>query len=325
MDSLIVSHVLLKPIDIDLLRRKLKREFKLDGFGRINRIDILSINQDGFAEIKIGFRCTKKKDILELRDTVYYQICEQPVRMNLSDEADEGYWILSLKCLPSHNRWSDLGIADIKLNDSTDQVDTQKGISETDILQKMDELEDKVKRQQDVIYQLLGGLFNHDTQAGSVDELVSVLLKIQPLDVLKDTSKWTIYPTTRQGDENAEKIAIMQQKMFEIEDQNKKFKNKIYDLTFALQQLGASLYNQTTQQQSWRELRDIFIHDGGYDDLTEPLMNTSKWRHPTTRQGDENERRIDELEKKLGDFGTLFPQKITEERQNVTFDLCGNA
>jgi len=239
MDSLIVSHVLLKPIDIDSLRRKLKREFKLDGFGRINRIDILSINKDGFAEIKVGFRCTKKKDILELRDTVYYQICEQPVRMNLSDEVHEGYWILSLKCLPSHNQWSDLGIPDIKLNHSTDQVDTQKAISEADILQKIDELEDKVKRQQDVIYQLLGGLFNHDTQKGSVDELVSVLLKIQPLDLLKDTSKWTIYPTTRQGDDN--------------------------------------------------------------------------------------ERRIDELEKKLGDFGTLFPQKITEERQSVSFDLCGNA
>jgi len=317
MDSLIVSHVLVE--SIDLVKRKLKREFKLDGFGRIDQINILSVNPDGYAEITVAFRYTDKNDIIELRDTVYSQMRDQPVRMHLSKEACEEYWILSLQRLPSYDSWDDTGIPDIqKMNHSTDQI-------ETDILQKIDDLTDKVQRQQDVIYQLLGGLYNHETQTQTLDNLVCLLLKKQPLDIFKDTSKWTIYPTTRQSDDHAKRISILEVEICELKDEKKHMLGRLDDLTFALQQLGASLYNQKTQAQSWRELRDIFIHDGGYDDLREPLVNTSKWTYPTTPQGDENERRIDELEKKLGDFGTLFPQKITEERQSVSFDLCGNA
>jgi len=46
---------------------------------------------------------------------------------------------------------------------------------------------------------------------------------------------------------------------------------------------------------------------------------------PTTRQGDENARRIDEIEQKLSQIGKLFPpSKVTEERIKSSFSLCGN-
>jgi len=110
-----------------------------------------------------------------------------------------------------------------------------------------------------------------------------------------------------------EKMTKMKEEQDEMKTELKEQKNRMCDVSYALQELAASLFNQKTQKQSWRELRDIFIHDGGYDNLTEPLVNTSKWRYPTTRQGDELEERMNELEEKLSYFGTLFPSNISSK------------
>jgi chromosome segregation ATPase len=111
----------------------------------------------------------------------------------------------------------------------------------------------------------------------------------------------------------AKDIKLMKEEQDEMKTELKEQKNRMCDVSYALQELAASLFNQKTQKQSWRELRDIFIHDGGYDNLTEPLVNTSKWRYPTTRQGDELEERMNELEEKLSYFGTLFPSNISSK------------
>ena len=105
----------------------------------------------------------------------------------------------------------------------------------------------------------------------------------------------------------------MKEEQAEIKTEIKEQKNRMCEVTYGLQQLSASLFNQDTQKQSWRELRDIFIHDGVYDHLTEPLVNTSKWRYPTTRQGDELEEKMNALEEKLSYFGTLFPSNISSK------------
>ena len=162
----------------------------------------------------------------------------------------------------------------------------------------------KIKIQGDILYQLIGGLFHHEKQAGGIDTFVAMLHGSQPNNCRKnDEEYYRQYPTTRQGD-------VLEHRMDDlsalVRSEIRDLKNRMCDVTYALQQLGASLFNQETQKQSWRELRDIFIHDGVYDDLEEPLVNTSKWRHPTTRQGDELERRLDALEAKLAQFGDLF-------------------
>ena len=162
----------------------------------------------------------------------------------------------------------------------------------------------KIKIQGDILYQLIGGLFHHEKQAGGIDTFVAMLHGSQPNNCRKnDEEYYRQYPTTRQGD-------VLEHRMDDlsalVRAEIRDLKNRMCDVTYALQQLGASLFNQETQKQSWRELRDIFIHDGVYDDLEEPLVNTSKWRHPTTRQGDELERRLDALEAKLAQFGDLF-------------------
>ena len=166
------------------------------------------------------------------------------------------------------------------------------------------EKDKQIKIQRDILYQLIGGLFHHEKQAGGIDTFVAMLHGSQPNNCRKnDEEYYRQYPTTRQGD-------VLEHRMDDLSaslrSEIRELKNRMCDVTYALQQLGASLFNQETQKQSWRELRDIFIHDGVYDDLEEPLVNTSKWRHPTTRQGDELERRLDALEAKLAQFGDLF-------------------
>ena len=166
------------------------------------------------------------------------------------------------------------------------------------------EKDKQIKIQRDILYQLIGGLFHHEKQAGGIDTFVAMLHGSQPNNCRKnDEEYYRQYPTTRQGD-------VLEHRMDDlsalVRSEIRDLKNRMCDVTYALQQLGASLFNQETQKQSWRELRDIFIHDGVYDDLEEPLVNTSKWRHPTTRQGDELERRLDALEAKLAQFGDLF-------------------
>lgn len=111
----------------------------------------------------------------------------------------------------------------------------------------------------------------------------------------------------------AKDIKLMKEEQDEIKTEIKEQKNRMCEVTYGLQQLSASLFNQETQKESWRELRDIFIHDGVYDHLTEPLVNTSKWRYPTTRQGDELEEKMNALEEKLSYFGTLFPSNISSK------------
>jgi len=179
----------------------------------------------------------------------------------------------------------------------------------------------QIQNQGDVLYQLVGGLFHQDKQAGSIDDFVALLLprfRTSYQGQKKDDEEYYRgWPTTRQGDaleqrmddlsnSLSRRLCLMDQEMGTLKYDIKNLKDQMTNVSYALQELGASLFNQETQKQSWRELRDIFVHDGGYDDLEEPLVNTSKWRHPTTRQGDELEKRVDELEAKLVQMGDLF-------------------
>jgi chaperonin cofactor prefoldin len=207
---------------------------------------------------------------------------------------------------------------------------------ETLILEMREDMAKKdkqIKIQGDILYQLIGGLFHHEKQAGGIDTFVAMLCGSKPNNCIKnDKEYYRQYPTTRQGDELESRVDDLSKSVRNIYNYQAPFsseirdlKNRMEDVTYALQQLGASLFNQDTQKQSWRELRDIFIHDGVYDHLEEPLVNTSKWRWPTTRQGDELEQRFDELEAKLEKIGALFlPNKISQERMKSSFDLCGN-
>jgi hypothetical protein len=74
-------------------------------------------------------------------------------------------------------------------------------------------LEEKVEGVRQVVYQLLGGLYSHKTQSGTLHSYCDVLFAENPECYEKDTSIWTEYPTTRQGDSNEERIEKLEEQL----------------------------------------------------------------------------------------------------------------
>ena len=87
---------------------------------------------------------------------------------------------------------------------------------------KIDVLEKKIDGVQDVVYQLLGGLFNQKTQSNVLDTHSSILLgdKYQPKsnENSRYQGEFSVYPTTRQGDKHEEEIQLLKQQVSKLED-----------------------------------------------------------------------------------------------------------
>ena len=78
----------------------------------------------------------------------------------------------------------------------------------------IEKLEDKLERVHSVVYQLLGGLYCHETQSQTLDGNIDVLFNTQTAtEEVPDTSEWTSYPTTRQGDECERRLAVLEQEL----------------------------------------------------------------------------------------------------------------
>jgi hypothetical protein len=75
---------------------------------------------------------------------------------------------------------------------------------------KIKELERKLEVTHDVVYQLVGGLFCHEKQKGILDLHLDILFGREYNNNFEDTSKWTIWPTTRQGDECEKRIRVLE-------------------------------------------------------------------------------------------------------------------
>ena len=85
---------------------------------------------------------------------------------------------------------------------------------------KIEELSEKLDSVHQVVYQLLGGLFNHETQGQTLQDHIDVL---NSEDVRRrgrfedpDDSKWESWPTTRQGDESERRIEALEQTVREM-------------------------------------------------------------------------------------------------------------
>ena len=75
--------------------------------------------------------------------------------------------------------------------------------------QRIHDLENKLSATQELIYQLLGGLFNHDSQS-NILEAYSEFLYTGKWDSVSKLEK-NQYPTTRQGDTNEKRIQKLEE------------------------------------------------------------------------------------------------------------------
>jgi len=148
------------------------------------------------------------------------------------------------------------------------------------------DLEHKLSYAQESIYQLLGGLYNHETQRELLKSYTNFLYTGNNY-LERDVSE-SIWPTTRQGDENAERIE-------KLEKDNALLKEKLEATQITVYNLLGGLYNQNTQNSVLTKNIDRLFAQN--QDVPYEKHEENIW--PTTRQGDENEERIKKLEENI--------------------------
>ena len=129
---------------------------------------------------------------------------------------------------------------------------------------------------------------------------------------------------------------IMQNEMSELHDKVELMESVIQQQSSKLDKynevfyyLLGGLFNSTTQRKTFSNYMETIFGDLSEDEKIhyENVTNNSKWGDlPTTRQGDENEKRIEYLEEKLNNILESIQQKEETEKEETetqnTDDIC---
>ena len=105
---------------------------------------------------------------------------------------------------------------------------------------RLDQLQKKIDGIDNVVYQLLGGMFNHETQSNILDFHLRTLSWKKNTNTDTDSNdeeflNESAWPTTRQGDQNEEDIRLLKQQVLKLEETNN------YLIRVIKEQLGINL------------------------------------------------------------------------------------
>lgn len=78
---------------------------------------------------------------------------------------------------------------------------------------------DEINQFKSVLYQLIGGLFNQKTQKNVMNAYIDELYAKDDEEELDEEKVESIWPTTRQGDNNEERISKMEETIQKLEKQ----------------------------------------------------------------------------------------------------------
>jgi uncharacterized coiled-coil protein SlyX len=202
-----------------------KTEMTYRKVGYASRIDFTEINK------KPGFKTkgnvTGKKSAFIHFDAFHNSEIHEAFsrglsyRMNIGYPTPDEYWII----LPARNPIprTMMNVHQIVENCRflEEKIEEQQEkISKQD--EKIKEQQERISKQ-DVkielikgeVLQLLGGLYNHNTQGGTLDYHVNKLFDCELSDE-ENTSKWNYWPTTRQGDANEKRIEELQTQLRQL-------------------------------------------------------------------------------------------------------------
>lgn len=87
---------------------------------------------------------------------------------------------------------------------------------------------DKIERCNDVLYQLLGGLFNQRTQAHTISWLLDTLRgedTVPHQQCNTSPEECSIWPTTRQGDDHEKRLLKLEETIKQLEKQVQNLEN----------------------------------------------------------------------------------------------------
>ena len=253
-------------VNASITRNQVITEFEKFGIGQVNRVDFTPINKKpGFAEdiSKTGFFEYDVDDVKSIfvHFDYYY---ENELTDRIVSKLDNGeshriypactisrqeYWILT-KCTNP--------VQDTMMN--TAQIVENCRFLENKVAEQADtiaKLEKGLDGVQSIVYQLLGGLFNQETQSEMLDNHIAILYGETP-PVLDDAVRLNIWPTTRQGDECEDRVAKLES---QLEMLNFTADPNVFD------SIACARYNPNMTRMDIRELDDeVPYQEGSYDD-----------------------------------------------------------
>ena len=178
------------------------------------------------------------------------------------------------------------------------------------------EEQEKTRRVQEVVYQLLGGLYNQDTQRKTRDYHVDVLYNRVVSEGMMDVADGCdyysgdtggTYPTTRQGDETDECLISLfkiTQKQAEwiaaLEKKEKTHQEQIDRIEASVNRLVSGLYDEVTQDPVRNVEQDLLSGIRPADAFAFAGLDEKCDIYPTTQQGYRLEKRLANLEALLG-------------------------
>jgi hypothetical protein len=167
--------------------------------------DLLKENNNNkvyYTRHKATFTQEEEKEIIleieNIQDEIdYYETCISHIQQTYEDNPESRY-----------------GYSLISTNPSGDNKEEEEKEVVHPVSEKNDELEGKINRIEEVVYQLVGGLFNHETQFGIIDSHNACLFGRESSSSIGNQS---VYPTTRQGDANEEEIRLLKLQVSKLE------------------------------------------------------------------------------------------------------------
>ena len=181
----------------------------------IERIDFVSIlNQDKtvnptYRSAFIHMYLRNESASFQLYKTTYVE--ETAFKFYLNNKSDS-YWLILKNKFPVPE--TELNLSQVVENARLleERVSKQEEIIEYQAT--------KIEKIESVVYQLLGGLFNHTTQDHFLEKHLTALLDNNEVcwspTNCKTKSKWSHYPTTRQGDDSEIRIQELEKELKQV-------------------------------------------------------------------------------------------------------------
>lgn len=206
-------------------KKDIKRELKAAGLGRVDFIvfEEPSYNGANSHSAYVWFRPTRKSCVIAKRCELTRKLLETTFRMTSIQvrcaetprtEYNEDWCLTENKALRPEDDVGD------SVNELPDRM--------TALENTVDQLKSDLTCHRNIIYQLLGGLFNQDTQPATLDHYVNVLFNNQSKP--KDYTEESNWPTTRQGDLLEEEVERINERLsWKIRD-NEKLEREVVEL-----------------------------------------------------------------------------------------------
>jgi hypothetical protein len=206
-------------MSIEVCECLVREEFE-NKFGKVSRVDFTAIDKKpGFGE--------NVNNVVKSAFVHFENYCDCDSVLEILAKLDSGkshrfypsclreYWLLLKAKNPIQDTLmnnaqivENCRFLEKKVNEQEEKIKEQE--------EKIKELEKKFNGVHEVVYQLLGGLFNQRTQESILEKHLSNLFQNQEKSFEIDEINCDIWPTTRQGDDNEMRIKALEAQIKEM-------------------------------------------------------------------------------------------------------------